>query len=295
MVSKILILLTCFIVVSCNKAPVNVEKSIIYENNIKKDYELFDYANQLLQKNDYKDAINELDKIQIFYPNSIFSGKARLVSAYISFLEGEYEKTKVLTENFIKYYPGNKDIVYAYYLNAMTDYVMVQKPSFDQKNTLEAKKKLVFINNAFPENRYKQDIILKLNILNNTLAEQLLLIGKYYEKNNEYAIALNYYIEIFDLFENTLVIEETLYLIVENYLMLKEEELATKYASILGYNYPNGKWYKKCYNIIRNINDDINENLKWYQKLNPIKLIKREKNKNTKKWFEPMEPKFKIF
>ena len=177
----------------------------------------------------------------------------------------------------------------------MTDYVIVRKPSFDQKNTIEAKKKLVFINNAFPENEYKQDIILKLNILNNSLAEQLLLIGKYYEKNKDYAIALNYYIEIFDLFENTLVIEETLYLIVKNYFVLEEKELATKYASILGNNYPDSKWYKKSYNLIKDINLDIYNNIKWYKKLNPIKLIKREKNKNTKKWFEPMKPKFKIF
>ena len=138
----------------------------------------------------------------------------------------------------------------------MTEYVIIKKPSYDQKNTKEAKKKLMFINNAFPGNKYEQDIILKLNIINNSLAEQLLLIGKYYEKSKEYAIAINYYLEIFNEFENTLVIEETLYLIIKNYLKLDEKKLAVKYGSILGFNYPNGKWYKNSYSLLKNINSN---------------------------------------
>ena len=298
MPNKILIAIICFLLISCNKTnevTKITEPPNKYENNIKEDYELFENANQELRENNYEEAISELDKIQIYFPNSKYSAKARLLISYINFINGEYEKTKASTENFVKYYPGNEDIVYAYYLNAMTDYVLIKKPNFDQKNTKEAKKKLIFISNAFPDNKYQQDIILKLNIINNSLAEQLLSIGKYYENSNDYAIALNYYLEIFKDFQKTLIIEETIYLIVKNYLIIEEKDLATKYASILGFNYPESKWYIKSYNLIKNINDEIEKNYKWYEKLNPIKLIKNEKITKEKKWFEPMEPKFKIF
>ena len=295
MANKILILILCFIAISCNRATEVIEQPNKYENNIKEDYELFENANQELQASNYEEAISELDKIQIYFPNSKYSAKAGLIISYINFINGEYEKTKASTENFIKYYPGNVDIVYAYYLNAMTNYVLIKKPEFDQGNTKETKNKLIFINNAFPDNKYEQDIILKLNIVNNSLAEQLLGIGKYYEDDNDYAIALNYYLEIFKDFEQTLVIEETLYLIIKNYLIIEEKELATKYASILGFNYSEGKWYKKSYNLIKNINGEIEKNYKWYEKLNPIKLMKKEKIRKEKKWFEPMKPKFKIF
>ena len=295
MTNKILILILSLLLISCNRATEVIEQPNEYENNIKEDYELFENANQELQSNNYKEAISELDKIQVFFPNSKYSAKARLMISYINFINGEYEKTKASTENFIKYYPGNEDIVYAYYLNAMTNYVQMKKPEFDQKNTKETKSKLIFINNAFPDNKYAQDIILKLNIVNNSLAEQLLGIGKYYEDNNDYAIALNYFLEIFNDYQETLVIEEVLYLISKNYLILDEKKLATKYASILGYNYSESKWYKKSYNLIKNINVNIEKNSKWYEKLNPIKLIKREKIKKEKKWFEPVKPKFTIF
>ena len=295
MSNKILIIVICLLAVSCNRPTKVIEESIKYENNIREDYELFENANQELRLKNYEEAISELDKIQIFFPNSKYSAKARLMISYINFINGEYEKTKASTESFIKYYPGNENVVYAYYLNAMTDYVLIKKPEFDQENTEETKKKLIFINNAFPDNKYKQDIILKLNIVNNSLAEQLLGIGKFYENNEDYAIALNYYLEIFKDYQETLVIEEVLYRIIKIYLILDEKELATRYASILGYNYSESKWYKKSYNLIKNIKDEIEENYKWYERLNPIKLIKREKVTKKKKWFEPMEPKFKIF
>ena len=101
--------------------------------------------------------------------------------------------------------------------------------------------------------------------------------------------------QIFKNFQETLVIEEALYLIIKNYIVLEEEELAINYASILGYNYPESKWYKKSYNLIKGININIEKNLKWYEKMNPVKLIKKKNIKKEKKWFEPMKPKFKIF
>ena len=220
MKNKILIIMFCFLVLSCSKTSKEVESLSKYDNNIREDYELFENANQELQEKSYDEAISKFDKIQIVYPNSKYAAKARLMISYINFINEEYEKTKASTENFIKYYPGNKDIIYAYYLNAMTDYALIKKPNFDQTNTKEAKKKLNFINNAFPNNKYKQDIILKLNIIDNSLAEQLISIGKYYENNKDYTVALNLYLEIYRDFQRTLVIEETLYLMIKIYLLL---------------------------------------------------------------------------
>ncbi len=293
--NKILIILCFFLVLSCSKSTIIENKSNAYENNTKKDYELFNLANQLMVKNDLLNAVEEFDKIQILYPNSQYASKARLVKSYIYFLQGEYEKTRADAQNFIKYYPGNKDIIYAYYLDAMTNYVLIKKPNYDQKNAIEAKRKFIFINNAFPKNKYEQDIKLKLNIISNSLANQLIIIGNFYEEQKNYSAALNYYLEIFDNYEKTLIIEETLYLIVKNYIKLEEEELAIKYASILGYNYSKSKWYEKSYNLLKKISPETVNNKKWYENFNPIKLLLKEKIDKEKKWFEPKKPKFKLF
>ena len=68
-----------------------------------------------------------------------------------------------------------------------------------------------------------------------------------------------------------------------------------KYASILGYNYPDSKWYLKAYNLVEGINPDMPNMQKWYLKLNPIKLIKKKKKIEKEKWYEPKKPNFKLF
>jgi len=294
MKNKILIILSIILTMSCSKTPI-IDISNIYEENLKNDYELFDSANQLLEKKLYDDSIKELEKIEAIFPNSQYSAKAKIIRSYIYFIQGEYEKTKAIAENYIKYYPGNKDVIYAYYIEAMTNYVQVKKPEYNQKYTIEAKNKFIFINNAYPNNKYERDINLKLNIINNTISSQLLSIGKYYEKEKNYIAALTYYLDIYKNFEKTQKIEEALYSIAKIYIKINEEENATKYASILGYNYPDSKWYQKTYQMIKKIKPEIIDNKKWYENLNPIKLLLKEKIDKEKKWFEPKKPKFKLF
>ena len=290
---KILITLSLILTMSCSKSPI-IDNSNIYEENLKNDYELFDSANQLLEKKLYDDSVKELEKIEAIFPNSQYSAKAKIVRSYIYFIQEEYEQTKAIAENYIKYHPGSKDVIYAYYIEAMTNYVQRKKPEYNQKYTIEAKNKFLFINNAYPNNKYEQDINLKLNIVNNTISSQLLVIGKYYEKEKNYIAALTYYLDIYKNFEKTQKIEEALYLITKIYIKINEQENATKYASILGYNYPDSKWYKKTYQMIKKIKPEIIDNKKWFEKLNPVRLIIKDQINEEEKWFKPIKPKFKI-
>ena len=87
-------------------------------------------------------------------------------------------------------------------------------------------------------------------------------------------------LDIFNNHSQSLSIEETLFLITKIYYSLDEYELAKKYASILAYNFPKSKWYQKSYNVINGL-DEVSEDKRWYEKLNPIKiLIQNEENKS---------------
>ena len=71
-----------------------------------------------------------------------------------------------------------------------------------------------------------------------------------------------------------------MYFITKIYYSFDEYELAKKYASILAYNFPKSKWYKKSYNLINNL-EDVGENQNWYEKLNPIRIFKLDVEKNS--------------
>tara|TARA_A100001011_G_scaffold265889_1_gene274851 strand:- start:34 stop:669 length:636 start_codon:yes stop_codon:yes gene_type:complete len=203
-----------------------------------------------------------------------------LLSAYIYFLKKDYEKTRAIAQNFKKYYPGNKNIVYANYLDAMTYYVLIKKPDYSQKNAYKALDKFNFLINAYPNSRYEIDIITRLKILDNNIAANKLSTAKfYYDKDNYYG-SLIYLKDIFQNHNSSLSIQETLYYLTKIYKYIDEIDIGKEYAAILAYNFPNSIWYEKSYNLIYDI--EIQQNKKgWFNKFNPIKLFINDQNEEN--------------
>ena len=272
-----ILLFISFIVISCSsydKDDIKNDQSL-YEDNLLKDYELFNLANEYINSNQLELALIELDKVEVLFPSSEYANKSMLIKAYIHFLKKDYEKTRAIAEMYKTYYPGSKDIVYANYLEAMTYYVMMKKKEYSQKNSNEALEKFEFILNAYPNSKYEIDIITKIKIINDNLAADKLNIAKFYLDKNNNNGSLIYLLDIFNNHSTSNSIEETLYLITKIYYLFDEYELAKNYASILAYNFPDSRWYERSYNLIYNLNEVI-DNEKWYEKYNPVKIFKQD-------------------
>jgi len=278
----ILVSISIFIIsCSSNDKEDIVSDQSLYENNLLEDYELYEKANNYIASNQLDLALIELDKLEVLFPSSKYASKGMLVTAYIHFLDEEYEKTRAIAESYKKYYPGSKDRVYANYLEAMTYYVLIKKPQYSQKNSKLAMQNFNFILNAFPNNKYEIDIITKIQIIENTLAEHSLSTAKFYLNKKNINASLMYLKEIFNNYNTSSSIEETLYLLVKIYHLIDEIELAKNYASILAYNFPESKWYKLSFNLINDIDEELKKDDKWFEKYNPIKIfIKEEKEDN---------------
>ena len=274
-----------FLIISCSN---NTDKDeyvndqSLYENNKLKDYELFELANSYIKTDQLELALIELDKIEVIYPSSPYASKSMLVRAYIHFLEKDYEKTRALAEMYKSYFPGSKDIVYANYLEAMTYYVLMKKSDYSQENTNTALEKFNFILNAYPNSNYEIDILTKIKLINNNLAAEKLEIAKFYLNKGNFNGSLVYLLDIFNNHSSSLSIEETLYLITKIYYSFDEHELSKNYASILAYNFPKSRWYRKSYNLINDL-EDVSESKNWYEKFNPKKIFiqNEENNSNT--------------
>jgi outer membrane protein assembly factor BamD len=277
MYKAILIFITFFIIsCSSNDKEDIFSDQILYESNLLEDYELYEKANNHITSNKLDLALFELNKLEVLFPTSKYANKSILLRAYIHFLEEDYEKTRAISESYKEYYPGSKDRVYANYLEAMTYYVLIKKPQYSQKNSKLAKQNFNFILNAFPNSKYEIDIITKIQVIDNNLAANKLDIAKFYLNKKNINGALNYLKDIFNNYSASLSIEETLYLLVKIYDLIDERELAKSYASILAYNFPESKWYKLSYNLINNIDEYLENNDKWFEKYNPIKLFINE-------------------
>ena len=279
MKKSILILLSLFII-SCSSNDKDEYKNdqSVYENNTLKDFELFELANSYISSKQFELALIELDKLEVLFPSSPYASKSMLVTAYIHFLDKDYEKTRALAEMYKSYYPGSNDIVYANYLEAMTYYVLMKKSDYSQEQTYKAMEKFNFILNAYPNSKYEIDILTKIKLINNNLAAEKLNIAKFYLDKGNTNGSLVYLIDIFNNHSSSLSIEETLFLLTKIYYSIDEHELAKNYASILAYNFPTSNWYQKSYNLINGL-DDINDDKNWFERFNPIKLlIEKEEN-----------------
>ena len=274
MYKAILIFISIFIIsCSSNDKEDIISDQSLYENNLLEDYELYEKANGYIASDQLDLALIELDKLEVLFPSSKYASKGMLITAYIHFLDEEYEKTRAIAESYKKYYPGSKDRVYANYLEAMTYYVLIKKSQYSQKNSELAIQNFNFILNAFPNSKYEIDIITKIQIIENTLAEHKLSTAKFYLNKKNINASLVYLKDIFYNYNTSLSIEETLYLLVKIYDLINEIEIAKSYASILAYNFPESKWYKLSYNLINNIDEDLSGDDKWFEKYNPIKIF----------------------
>ena len=274
MYKAILIFISIFIIsCSSNDKEDIISDQSLYENNLLEDYELYEKANDYIASDQLDLALIELDKLEVLFPSSKYASKGMLITAYIHFLDEEYEKTRAIAESYKKYYPGSKDRVYANYLEAMTYYVLIKKSQYSQKNSELAIQNFNFILNAFPNSKYEIDIITKIQIIENTLAEHKLSAAKFYLNKKNINASLVYLKDIFYNYNTSLSIEETLYLLVKIYDLINEIEIAKSYASILAYNFPESKWYKLSYNLINNIDEDLSNDDKWFEKYNPIKIF----------------------
>ena len=266
-----------FFIISCssNDKDELINDQSVYDNNTYQDFELFNKAKKNITNKQFDLALIQLDKIEVLFPNSIYANKGMLLNAYINFLLKDYEKTRAISENYKKYYPGSTDIVYANYLEAMTYFVLIKKSDYSQENANTALNKFTFILNAYPNSKYEIDIITKIDLINNNLANGKIKIAKFYLSQDNNTGALVYLLDIFNNHSSSSSIEETLFYLTKIYNDIDEYDLAKNYASILAYNFPGSKWYQKAYNIVSNT-DYIEKDKNWFMLFNPIKILKNQ-------------------
>ena len=178
-------------------------------------------------------------------------------------------------DRFLKTYPADKNVMYAHYLIALIFYEQVSDEKKDLDPLIKADKKIDFFIKSYPESDYTIDLKFKKDLIENQLAAKEMYIAKYYVSIKKWVPAINRLKIIVKKYNKTVFIEEALHRLVEIYYHIGLEDEAKKYASILGYNYNSGEWFKQSYKI-------INKEYKIVDKIKPI----NKKNKEDKSFIK---------
>ena len=75
----------------------------------------------------------------------------------------------------------------------------------------------------------------------------------------KYISSLRRFKNIVNKYQTTTYVPEALHRLVEIYLILGVKDEAIVNARVLGYNYPNSRWYKLSYNLLKKNNILLSE------------------------------------
>ena len=255
--NKYLIILQVFFYILILSNCSNNSKTVILKEA--NDSQIFIKGKSFLKSNDYKKAAIEFDKIYLNYPFSSLAPRAEIMTAYSLFQDNQINEAIGKLEEFIEINPTGKHTQYAQYLLAMSYYVQIPDPGRDPMLSKKALKYFKIITTKFPNTVYAKDAKFKINFIKNSLAQNELLIGMFYLKNNSPASSIKRFQAIIKNYQTTSVIPETLYRLCEAFLMLGLKDEAIKSSLVLNYNFPDNEWTNLSKNILKDT-PELDEN-----------------------------------
>ena len=172
------------------------------------------------------------------------------MSAYSLYGINFYDEALENLERYLKMYPADKHVVYAHFLIAVIYFEQISDEKKDIDPLLKANDKINFFLEKYPNTDYAIDLKFKKDLIENQLAAKELYIAKYYISIQKWVAAINRLKVIVKDYDKTIFIEEALHRLVEIHYYLGLVEEANRYASILGYNYNSGEWFKQSYKIL---------------------------------------------
>ena len=252
---------------SCSKKTENIK--LIKETNQKIEMiSAYEKGMEFFEFGDYFSASKKFLEAEILLPQSEWAPKSVLMASYSYYMQSYYSLAIENIKRYFQTYPKDKNKAYAHYLLAIVYYETIEGEKKDLAPLLLSKKEFNFVIKNFPNTDYAYDAKFKIDLINDILAAKEVYIGRHYIKKKKWIPALNRFKNVLRDYETTIHVEEAIHRLVEIYYKLGMEEESLKYASLLGYNYNSGEWYKETYKIFnRKYEISVPENKKEKSKI----------------------------
>ena len=244
----ILIIFSLIFFYSCSKETKNIKLIKKTDQKIEM-ISAYEEGMNLFEMRDYFAASKKFLEAEILFPQSQWAPKSVLMASYSYYMQSYYSLAIENIKRYFKTYPNDKNKAYAHYLLAICYYETIEGEKKDLAPLILSKKEFDFVIQNFPNSDYAYDAKFKIDLINDILAAKEVYIGRHYIKKKKWIPALNRFKNVLKEYETTIHVEEAIHRLVEIYYKLGMEEESLKYASLLGYNYNSGEWYKETYKI----------------------------------------------
>jgi outer membrane protein assembly factor BamD len=221
------------------------------------------YNEGLFMMNDRKDpkaASKKFEEVDRQHPYSDWARKSLLMSAYAFYNAGDYDSCIGAATRYVTLHPGSPDAAYAQYLIAASNYDQIPDISRDQGRTEKAIAALEEVIRKYPTSEYAVSAKAKLEGARDQLAGREMAVGRYYMDKRDYTAAINRFKTVVTQYQTTRHVEEALARLTEAYMTIGIVGEAQTAAAVLGHNFPDSRWYKDAYNLVKSGGLEPSEN-----------------------------------
>jgi outer membrane protein assembly factor BamD len=205
---------------------------------------------QELRANRFQRAVDLFDSVEREHPYSTWATNAKLMAAFADYSRNRYTEAIGALDRFIQLHPAHRDVAYAYYLRALSQYEQINDAQRDQQQTIVAMTALQDLVNRFPDTAYARDARLKMDLARDHLAGREMNVGRYYQRQGLLSAAIGRFRRVVDEYQTTNHVPEALHRLTEIYIRLGLTDEARRTASVLGFNYPGSTWYQDSYALL---------------------------------------------
>jgi outer membrane protein assembly factor BamD len=213
---------------------------------------LYAEASSELDSKNYARAIEYYEKLEARYPFGRYAMQSQLDVAYAHYRADEPEAAIAAADRFIKLYPQNPYVDYAYYLKGLVNYnrsvgfldryIPTDPSQRDPGAALDAFADFSVLVERFPDSRYAEDARQRMLYLRNNLARHEVNVARYYMRRGAFLAAANRANYVIERFQRTSAVESALEILVDAYTALGKSELAADAQRVLDINRQAGRF-----------------------------------------------------
>jgi outer membrane protein assembly factor BamD len=211
-------------------------------------------------KHSPKEASKKFEEVDRQHPYSDLARKSLLMSAYAFYSANDYDSCIGAATRYVTLHPGSPDAAYAQYLIAASHYDQIPDVTRDQGRTEKAIAALEEVVRKYPTSEYAVSAKSKLEAARDQLAGREMNVGRYYMQKRNYTAAINRFKTVVTQYQTTRHVEEALARLTEAYMAIGIVSEAQTAAAVLGHNFPDSRWYKDAYNLVKSGGLEPSEN-----------------------------------
>ena len=208
--------------------------------------QIYEEGRQALADGFYDTAVKRFDALSAQYPFGAHAPAALLDLAYVHYKLNEPESAIAVANQFIKTYPRDPDIDYAYYLRGLADFdanaafgdnwIDIDSAERDPKQARQSFQYFAELLQRFPDSRYAPDAAQRMVYLRNYLARHEIYVARYYMRLGAYLAAIKRSTYVLEHFPRTPSVRDALGVMSEGYRRIGIDDLAADTDRVLDVN-----------------------------------------------------------